>query len=162
MSDIDTSTVPNVLQEALRVVDGDRGKFYGHPLDNHGNTADFWNAYIERRTGKNPGLGARDVCNMMVLLKISRDANMPKEDNLTDICGYARNAQMIRQEEERREYEAQQELSAEASRDITEGVEALRQVEDKIAADPHADFERNLAEEREIERIPPPGVEKRL
>lgn len=92
----------NILEEALRIVDGDRGKFYGHPLDNHGNTAEFWAAYLERRFGVKVTLNARDVCLMQILLKVSRDANMPKEDNLVDICGYARNAQMIEEEQERR------------------------------------------------------------
>lgn len=95
----------NILKEALRIVDGDRGKFYGHPLDNHGNTAEFWAGYIERRFGVKVELNARDVCNMMVLLKISRDANRPKEDNLVDICGYARNAQMVEEEQKRRDHE---------------------------------------------------------
>lgn len=92
----------NILEEALRIVDGDRGKFYGHPLDNHGNTAEFWASYLKRKFGVEINLKGRDVCLMMVLLKISRDANRPKEDNLLDICGYTRNAQMIDEERERR------------------------------------------------------------
>ena len=92
----------NILEEALRIVDGDRGKFYGHPLDNHGNTAEFWASYLKRKFGVEINLTGRDVCLMMVLLKISRDANRPKEDNLLDICGYTRNVQMIEEEEESR------------------------------------------------------------
>ena len=92
----------NILEEALRIVDGDRGKFYGHPLDNHGNTAEFWASYLKRKFGVEINLTGRDVCLMMVLLKISRDANRPKEDNLLDICGYTRNVQMIEEEEEKR------------------------------------------------------------
>ena len=86
---------PTVLAEAGQAVDGDRGRFYGHPADNHGNTAAFWTEYIERKYGLVVALTARDVCMLMVLLKVSRDANRPKRDNLVDICGYARNAEMI-------------------------------------------------------------------
>jgi len=95
-------TEKNILKEALRVVDGDRGHHYGHPLDNHGNTARFWTEYLKRKYGVEIDLEARDVCMMMVLLKVSRDANRKREDNLVDIAGYARNAQMIEEEEERR------------------------------------------------------------
>lgn len=92
----------NILKEALHTVDGDRGKFYGHPLDNHSNTASFWSDYIKRKYDVDVKLDARDVCMMMVLLKVSRDANRPKEDNLVDIAGYVRNAQMIEEEQKRR------------------------------------------------------------
>jgi hypothetical protein len=36
---------------------------------------------------------------LMVLLKVSRDANKVNRDNLVDICGYARNAEMIEDRE---------------------------------------------------------------
>jgi len=86
---------PTILQEAAEVTAGDRQKFYGHPKDNHGNTAALWGAYLTRRFGAGVTLDARDVCLMMALLKISRDANRRKRDNLVDIAGYARNAEMV-------------------------------------------------------------------
>lgn len=87
----------NILLEASRVTSGDRARYYGHPADNHANTAEFWVAYMARRFGIRVPLNSRDVCNMMVLLKVSRDANAPKRDNDVDICGYARNKEQIEQ-----------------------------------------------------------------
>jgi len=85
----------SVLAEAARVTAGDRQRYYGHPSDNHGNTAELWTAYLRRKYGITQALGARDVCMMMILLKVSRDANAPKRDNLVDVCGYARNAEQV-------------------------------------------------------------------
>lgn len=85
-----------VLDEATRITAGDRQRYYGHPADNHGNTAELWSDYMLRRFGPGaPNLDARDVCLMMILLKVSRDANARKRDNLVDICGYARNAEQV-------------------------------------------------------------------
>ena len=82
-----------VLEEAASITSDDRQKTYGHPADNHGGTAAMWTAYLGKRL--NAPLTARDVCLMQVLVKVSREAHAPKRDNLVDICGYARNAEMI-------------------------------------------------------------------
>lgn len=94
-----TEKFDNILAEALNITNGDRQKYYGHPADNHGNTADLWSAYLGRKYGFFPALKltSRDVCMMMVLLKVSRDANSSKRDNLVDIAGYVRNADQIEQ-----------------------------------------------------------------
>jgi len=86
---------PTVLEEAADITAGSRQELYGHPRDNHGSTAQLWGAYLTRRFGREIPLDARDVCIMQVLLKVSRDANERKRDNLVDICGYARNAEML-------------------------------------------------------------------
>jgi hypothetical protein len=93
-----------ILSEAADITSNDRQRYYGHPADNHGNTAALWTAYLQRRFGVELELAARDVCLLMVLLKVSRDANKVNRDNLVDICGYARNAEMI--EERAAEQEA--------------------------------------------------------
>ena len=84
-----------ILDQAAEVTAGDRQHFYGHPRDNHGNTALLWRGYLQRRFGLDMDLDARDVCMLMILLKVSRDANLRKEDNLVDIAGYARNAEQV-------------------------------------------------------------------
>lgn len=89
----------NILEEAQQVTAEDRQRYYGHPADNHGNTADLWSSYLRRKYGSSFELSARDVCLMMVLLKVSRDANRQKRDNLIDMAGYARNAEMIEERE---------------------------------------------------------------
>lgn len=99
--------VDNALLEADRITQADRQRYYGHPLDNHGTTAEMWHAYLLRRgwtapKGGEEALNVRDVCMMNVLLKISRDANAPKRDNLVDGAGYLRNAEQAEQETARR------------------------------------------------------------
>lgn len=84
-----------VLEEAQRATDGARQHDYGHPRDNHGCTAEMWSAYLSRTNGFQVTVTARDVCWINILQKASRDANLPKRDNLTDTCGYARNAEMV-------------------------------------------------------------------
>ena len=86
----------NILVEAEEITSGARNRAYGHPKENHENTAAFWTAYMKRKYGADaPTLSGRDVCLMMILLKISRDANKETRDNLVDAAGYARNAEMI-------------------------------------------------------------------
>lgn len=85
-----------VLDEAARIVDGDRNDAYGDPAGNHGTTADLWNAYLERRGIITRELiDARDVCWMNALQKASRDAFERTRDNLVDTAGYMRNAEII-------------------------------------------------------------------
>lgn len=83
-----------VLSEASGLVDGDRQEAYGHPSVNHQCTADMWNAYLRRR-GFDVTITARDVCWLNALQKASRDANSPQRDNLVDVCGFMRNAEMV-------------------------------------------------------------------
>lgn len=82
-----------ILEDAAAITSEDRMRAYGHPADNHGGTAAMWTAYLGARL--NAPLTARDVCLMQVLVKVSRESNAPKRDNLVDICGYARNAEMV-------------------------------------------------------------------
>ena len=78
-----------ILEEASRVVDGERMESYGRPTENHQRTADLWSAYLGRR------ITADQVCMLNLLQKISRHAHSWKRDNLVDIAGYARNAEMV-------------------------------------------------------------------
>ena len=85
----------NILEEAARIVDGDRQADYGDPTLNHGRTAMAWTAYLMERDFKKRPLDARDVCTMMVILKTMREAHKPKRDNLVDMAGWARNAEIV-------------------------------------------------------------------
>jgi hypothetical protein len=88
-----------VLDEAAELTLGARQRDYDHPLPNHERIALLWNAYLECRPQYETfcRLSAEDVARMMVLLKIARDVFTPKRDNLTDICGYARCIERIRE-----------------------------------------------------------------
>ena len=83
----------DILEEAMRITSSDRNKDYGDPRDNLQQTADLWQAYLHRKS--NCPLDARDVANMMILLKISRDSYCRKRDNVVDIAGWARLADLV-------------------------------------------------------------------
>lgn len=81
-----------ILKQAFELVNGDRENSYGHPTKNIKRIAELWSTY----TGIE--LDGHDVCNMMILLKISRHKNKFKEDNLVDICGYAYLSEILNEE----------------------------------------------------------------
>ena len=86
-------TGENILEEANRIVGGVRGEAYGHPADDFGRTAQIVSAIlgVEVRTDQIPLI--------MIAVKLSRHTNKPKRDNLTDIAGYARTAEMVAERE---------------------------------------------------------------
>lgn len=86
-----------LLEEADSIVNGDRAKAYGHPADNHRCTAALWAAFLNRKYGAGLELTAEDVCWLNILQKVSREANLPKKDNVLDVVGYALNVDMIQQ-----------------------------------------------------------------
>lgn len=95
----------NILQEADKIIHGDRNTDYGHPIDNHGTTAALWSAYLRaiQRRGKTT-LDGEDVCFLNILQKIAREATTGagKRDTWVDIAGYAGNIEMIHEEKHRR------------------------------------------------------------
>lgn len=56
---------------------------YGKPEDNFSRIAKLWNA------AKLGDFEATDVALAMILLKVARQLNSPKDDNWVDIAGYA-------------------------------------------------------------------------
>lgn len=93
----------NILLEADKIITGDREATYGKFDKNLQAIADMWNTYLVAAADAdgNIVLSARDVCMMMVLLKVAREANKHKEDNLVDICGYTALAHKIAKKEAR-------------------------------------------------------------
>lgn len=84
-----------ILEEAGRLVHGDRGDDYGHPADDFERVGKIWGAIL----GIDP-VPARLVALCLVGLKLSRQSNKPKRDNLVDIAGYAETASMIEERTE--------------------------------------------------------------
>jgi|WetSurMetagenome_2_1015567.scaffolds.fasta_scaffold264258_2 hypothetical protein len=82
----------NCLLMADTIVSGNRRNDYGTPLENHSRTARLWSAYLKRT------VSAEDVCMLNILQKISRGMHSITPDTLVDICGYARNIQIIQNE----------------------------------------------------------------
>ncbi len=85
-----------VLQEAQRLVYGDRGVSYGAPLDDFSRTAKMWGAIL------GVSVSAEQVGLCMIAVKISRECNAHKRDNLCDAAGYAATVQMVVEERARR------------------------------------------------------------
>ena len=72
----------SVLVDADDLINGDRQDHYGEPGENFQAIAEMWSAYLGSY------VGARDVCNMMALLKIARLKNGQHRDSSVDACGY--------------------------------------------------------------------------
>ena len=96
-----------ILEEALRITSGVRQQNYGKPETNHNRIALLWAAWDVCAWCDDKDISAAlegirevadlrcadrglDVAMKMILLKIAREANAPKRDNLVDIAGYAR------------------------------------------------------------------------
>lgn len=72
-----------ILEEAQRIVYGDREGAYGHPADDFGRTARMWGAIL------GADVTAKQAALCMAAVKISRECNKPGRDNLVDLAGYA-------------------------------------------------------------------------
>jgi hypothetical protein len=90
------------LQEAQRVVYGDRGTSYGHPLDDYERTSAMVTALLADKLKPGERVTAEDMIRAMCCVKLSRDVHSPKRDNRTDLAGYAECLQRVTEERERR------------------------------------------------------------
>lgn len=68
---------------ARDIVYGRGEKQYGHPYDDFGRTARLWSVIL----GVDVTREQVAMCQMMV--KVSREMNMPQQDNRVDMIGYA-------------------------------------------------------------------------
>ncbi len=91
----------NILEEANKLVHGDRQADYGHPLDDFTRTALMWSAILGHT------VTAEQVGLCMCAVKISRQVNHPKRDNLVDLAGYAATVAMVIDEKYRRQIAAE-------------------------------------------------------
>ncbi len=80
---VDQPIPQSILEEAHKIIYGDRERTYGHPSKNLQRIADYWSVHLEREVTIN------DVCIMMVLMKQARLGNDPThKDGMVDTCGY--------------------------------------------------------------------------
>lgn len=86
--------------EADHLVNGARQSTYGHPLDNFTSTANIWSGILYRKLTE--PITAEDVAMCMVGVKLSREAYVPKRDNIVDAHGYLMTHYMVGEERERR------------------------------------------------------------
>lgn len=90
----------SILQEAQRLIHGARRSSYGHPLDDYSRTSALFNALFADKL-KEP-FTPEDAMLVMVLVKLSRQRNMPHRDNLVDAAGYLGCIEEAQKERERR------------------------------------------------------------
>jgi len=79
----------SILEEAQRLVHGDRGEDYGHPIEDFTRTGKLWGAILDIE------VSPREVALCMAALKISREVNKPKRDNRVDAAGYFETLDMV-------------------------------------------------------------------
>jgi hypothetical protein len=82
-----------ILTEANELIFGERQVAYGHPSKNYDTVSKLWTTYLHEKYKNSMGMqmvnvSAEDVCWMMVLLKMARQMNSSKRDNLVDAAGY--------------------------------------------------------------------------
>ena len=97
-----TDKEQSILTEAQGLVHGDRNADYGHPLDDFSRTAAIWTALLGGKLKDGAHIEPEDVGLCMVGVKLSRQINQPKRDNLTDAAGYCETVRMVIDEKARR------------------------------------------------------------
>jgi len=83
----------SILAEADKVAGQSRSRDYGHPYQNHERIAAIWNVQLGPKL--NAPIEPREVALMMIGLKLAREVNSPKRDNILDIAGYVKCVDMI-------------------------------------------------------------------
>lgn len=82
-------TRKEILDTALKCVNGNRDMQYGNPENSFEMVAELWDVYLSQKT-IDDDITAKDVAVMLILLKIARIAlGKAKYDNWIDIAGYA-------------------------------------------------------------------------
>lgn len=79
----------SILEKAEEIVSGDRAEDYGDMRTSFDNIAKMWSVIVGKE------VTARQVGLMMIALKLCRENNKHKEDNLIDVAGYAKCVSML-------------------------------------------------------------------
>lgn len=81
------TTLPHAkstFDTAYSLIGGDRKQAYGNYTTEATHVANIWNSLL-----KGGPVLARHVPLMMICLKVLRESNQHKPDNMIDVCGYA-------------------------------------------------------------------------
>ena len=84
---------PRLITEATLIVNGHRSQTYGHPKHNFQRIAAGWEQIF------NTSISLEQVALAMIWLKVAREINQHKTDNLIDIIGYTLTLDAVRNNE---------------------------------------------------------------
>lgn len=76
----------NLANVATKLVLGDRNESYGNPRDDYEGTAKVWSGLLRKKLKAD--ITPEEAILMMVGLKLNREANKHKDDNIIDAHGY--------------------------------------------------------------------------
>ena len=82
----------SILSEAERLVGGDRNLAYGDGVVEWNKIADIFSTMTGKR------ITASEAVTLIMIMKLVRECNNPKRDNLVDLCGYALIASRIQRD----------------------------------------------------------------
>ena len=87
-----------ILEEAQKLVSGDRQDAYGPPTKSFKEISNIWNIILKDKLGFKY-ITPQDVALMMAGLKLCRQANKHSRDNLVDLAAYAHIYQLLEEDE---------------------------------------------------------------
>ena len=87
----------SILAEADRLVSTDRQSDYGPPHEDFAKTALMIQGVLLPKLREGATITAADVGLIMCCVKLSREVNKHKRDNLVDLAGYAKCIDLIEQ-----------------------------------------------------------------
>ena len=76
-------TCKEILNDAKKLIGGNRQKDYGDKLTNHQNIAALWSVFLQ------VNITAHDAAVCMALVKVARLMHQHKKDNYIDLAAYA-------------------------------------------------------------------------
>ena len=83
----------SILTEAEDIVNGSRAADYGSAHESFKRIADITNLILDEseklNMSTNSEVSNTVVCKVLMAVKLSRQSNKHKRDNLVDLCGYS-------------------------------------------------------------------------
>lgn len=101
-ADVKTQKSQMPHEEAAFLVHGDRQADYGHPYDNYKRLSLVWTGLLDDRLKTHEVVTPEDCTIMLAAMKLVRQMNVPKRDNIVDTHGYLMVHEMIGEERIRR------------------------------------------------------------